>query len=64
MSGKEVRAIREARRETQLQLALVIGVTEHSVWRWENGMHPPSPPAAILLRALDPRRKSSLAIPA
>jgi DNA-binding transcriptional regulator YiaG len=64
MSGKEVRAIREARRETQLQLALVIGVTEHSVWRWEAGMHPPSPPAAHLLRALDPRRKSALAIPA
>jgi DNA-binding transcriptional regulator YiaG len=61
MTGKEVKALREARKETQRQLALALGVTENSVWRWENGMHAVPGPAVAYLRTLLPPKRSAAA---
>lgn len=54
MTGLEVRAIREARGETQLQFAERLGVAEHTVWRWENGRSPVSHPFPIVIRTITP----------
>ncbi len=37
MTADEVRRLREALGMTQREFAVLIGVREHSVWRWENG---------------------------
>lgn len=52
MKGREVKAIRDARGESQAAFARVVGVTETTVWRWENGISPVSRPIATLLRTL------------
>jgi DNA-binding transcriptional regulator YiaG len=54
MTGKEVRRIREARRETQRQFSEIVGVTETTVWRWENEWSRVSPPVARLIKTLEP----------
>jgi DNA-binding transcriptional regulator YiaG len=54
MTGKEVRRIREARRETQRQFSEIVGVTETTVWRWENEWSRVRPPEARLIKMLEP----------
>jgi transcriptional regulator with XRE-family HTH domain len=46
---KTIRELREKRGETQLQVAVAIGVTPTTVFNWERGQHEPK---ASQLRAL------------
>lgn len=52
MTGKEVRAIREARGESQYAFSQALGVAENTVWRWENDRVNIPRPIAMLLRSL------------
>lgn len=50
--GAKIRAWRELLGVTQSQLAEQLGVTLNTVWRWEVGEVPISPPAEKLLKKL------------
>lgn len=39
--GARLRALREAARETQFELAVALGVRQQSIWRWEKGHSEP-----------------------
>lgn len=54
-----VRPLRESYRETQLQFASRLGVTQGAVSRWENPQDDNAPcgPAAIMLRTMAKRKK-------
>ena len=41
---------------SQTELAAALGTTSVTVWRWENGYHPISPPYARLLKILLDKR--------
>lgn len=48
----EVRSLRTQMKVTQEQLGRDMGVTEFTVWRWENGKRPMTQGMTILLRKL------------
>lgn len=48
----EVRSIRAQLGLTQVELARDMGVTEYSVWRWENGKRPITQAHTKLLRRI------------
>lgn len=52
MVAAEIRAIRLARGETQVQFAETIGVRQATISDWETGKHSPSPVLVRILRRL------------
>jgi len=52
----EVRALREQMGMTQEELAREMGVTEFTVWRWENGKRPITETKTALLRRIAKER--------
>lgn len=50
MTPKQLRALRKRLGLTQGQLAAKIGVREHTVYRWEAGIHPIMPHTEAVIR--------------
>lgn len=55
-TAEEVRTLRDVMKMTQAELAAEMGVTEFSVWRWENNKRPITPAHTRLLRRLADER--------
>ena len=53
---KTIRELREQRGETQLQLAVALGVTPTTVFNWERGQHEPKASQLRALRAISASR--------
>lgn len=51
-TADEVRSLRQQMKMTQQQLGNEMGVTEFTVWRWENNKRPMTTGMTILLRKL------------
>jgi transcriptional regulator with XRE-family HTH domain len=50
MTGKDIKRERENLGLSQAALAQLVGVTEHTVWRWEAGLRIPHP---VVLKAVN-----------
>ena len=59
--GRSLRTWRALRRVKQLHAAQLLGVSQATVSRWENGQSPPSPDEAVRLRTLMAARLDSAA---
>lgn len=55
-TSEEVRSLRQMMGITQEELAKEMGVTEFSVWRWENGKRPITEAHTKLLRLIADER--------
>jgi len=52
MTPKEIKSLRLAIPETQVEFAARLGVEVATISRWENGHYPPRPASMRLLKAL------------
>ena len=57
MSPKDIKDIREALTLTQQKLADMIGARQHTVARWETGLHKPTGAYLKALMELDKKAK-------
>lgn len=59
MNGKEIRKVRGAM--TELDFALLLGVSPVTIWRWERGgFKPREGPAIVLLELMRDHRRDTM----
>lgn len=60
LTPAEVKSMREMMQMTQPDLGAALGVTEFTVWRWENGKRSVTEAQSAALRALYEKKRPTL----